>query len=70
MIDVCHKSGVCCSNLKETIGHDGAALSGGEHQKIALARALLKKADILFLDEANASLDVGADAILCDLLKK
>ena len=69
MIDVCHKSGVCCSNLKETIGHDGAALSGGEHQKIALARALLKKADILFLDEANASLDVGADAILCDLLK-
>lgn len=69
VIDVCHKSGVCCSNLKETIGHDGAALSGGEHQKIALARALLKKADILFLDEANASLDVGADAILCDLLK-
>lgn len=69
VIDVCHKSGVCCSNLKETIGHDGAALSGGEHQKIALARALLKKADILFLDETNASLDVGADAILCDLLK-
>ena len=69
VIDVCHKSGVCCSNLKETIGHDGAALSGGEHQKIALARALLKKADILFLDEANASPDVGADAILCDLLK-
>lgn len=69
VIDVCHKSGVCCSNLKETIGHDGEALSGGEHQKIALARALLKKADILFLDEANASLDVGADAILCDLLK-
>lgn len=69
VIDVCHKSGVCCSNLKETIGRDGAALSGGEHQKIALARALLKKADILFLDEANASLDVGADAILCDLLK-
>lgn len=69
VIDVCHKSGVCSSNLKETIGHDGAALSGGEHQKIALARALLKKADILFLDEANASLDVGADAILCDLLK-
>lgn len=69
VIDVCHKSGVCCSNLKETIGHDGAALSGGEHQKIALARALLKKADILFQDEANASLDVGADAILCDLLK-
>lgn len=69
VIDVCHKSGVCCNNLKETIGHDGAALSGGEHQKIALARALLKKADILFLDEANASLDVGADAILCDLLK-
>ena len=69
VIDVCHKSGVCFSNLKETIGHEGAALSGGEHQKIDLARALLKKADILFLDEANASLDVGADAILCDLLK-
>lgn len=69
VIDVCHKCGVCYRKLKETIGKDGAALSGGEHQKIAIARALLKKADILLLDEANSSLDAGADAILCDLLK-
>ena len=69
VMDVCHKSGVCCSNLKETIGHDGAALSGGEHQKNCFGKSAAEKADILFLDGANASLDVGADAILCDLLK-
>ena len=69
VIDVCRKSGICYEKVKETVGKDGAALSGGEYQKIVIARALLKKADLLFLDEANASLDAEADAILCALLK-
>ena len=46
----------------------GQRLSGGEQQRVAVARALLLKPDWLFLDEATASLDAGSEARLYGLL--
>jgi len=45
-------------------------LSGGEQQRLAVARALLARPDWLFLDEATANLDAGAEADLYRVLKR
>ncbi len=46
------------------IGEDGCELSGGERQRISIARAFLKDAPIILLDEATASLDVENETLI------
>ena len=70
MIEACRKA--CChefiSSLPEgydtMVGEGGATLSGGESQRISLARAFLKDVPILLLDEPTASLDADNEAMV------
>ena len=52
------------------IGENGARLSGGERQRISIARALLKDAPIILLDEATASLDVENETKVQEALSR
>ena len=52
------------------IGENGARLSGGERQRISIARALLKDAPIVLLDEATASLDVENETKVQEALSR
>jgi ATP-binding cassette, subfamily B, bacterial len=52
------------------IGERGATLSGGEKQRLAIARALLKDAPVLILDEPTSALDAQTEALLLEALDR
>ncbi|MEO5565749.1 MAG: lipid A export permease/ATP-binding protein MsbA [Luteimonas sp.] len=54
--------------LDTPIGENGALLSGGQRQRLAIARAMLKDAPILILDEATAALDTESERLVQDAL--
>lgn len=74
VLDACIKSGSIVfidrleNGFKQCIGRNGAKLSGGEIQKLAVARAILKKADILLMDEATSGFDNESDRELFNMM--
>lgn len=56
--------------IDSVIGENGERLSGGERQRISIARAILKDAPIILLDEATASLDVENESLIQEALSE
>lgn len=58
----------CKDGYKTLVGERGMQLSGGERQRISLARAFIKDAPLLILDEPTSSVDVGTEANIMEAM--
>jgi ATP-binding cassette subfamily B protein len=52
------------------VGERGMQLSGGERQRISLARAFIKNAPVLILDEPTSSVDIKTEALILDAMER
>lgn len=74
LLQACHAAGLvewdASQSLERSVGEGGTQLSGGERKRVCIARALLKSAPVLILDEPTASLDAQSESHLLDTLKQ